>query len=358
MRLSRLAFFDGSEIPATHPQADAEGRQKGAPPEAALLLKFGANSYTKGGERGSFEFCAADADNVIADFATRGRDLVIDYEHQTLSGAKAPAAGWISSLEKSAEGLVARVRYWTDEARSLLSNGEYRYLSPVLHFSRSGRSVSAIHSVALTNHPALHEAPALVADDAAEAGSHEGLAERNNTAKNSKGVLMDELLKTLGLLALADAPEQEKADAVAEEVGGLLKLKTELGGFLKLHDCPSLDEMSRRIGEMVPASEKLELETALRQRDAGSAVAKAFSDGKLAESSRAWATAFAERDLEAFNDWAAAAPRIVPDNNVDAASRKPLPFQAADEAELKILRALGISEEKIAEVLKAQQPAL
>ena len=340
MRLSRLAFFDGSQIPGQ----DAPDR---VPPQAVTLLAFGRNAFTKRGERGDFEFTEDDADNIIADFATRGRDLVIDYEHQTLSGSKAPAAGWISSLEKSAAGLVARIKYWTEEAKGLLSNGEYRYFSPVLHFSRSGRSVSAIHSVALTNHPALHQVPALVADDAAEAASPEGLASCTLNDENKEEVQMDELLKSLGLLALADASGQEKADAIVCEVDALLKLKSQLGSFLKLNDCASLEELASRFHDMVPAAEKETLEAALRKRDAETAVSKAFSDGKLAEKSRAWAVAFAERDIAAFNDWAEAAPRIVPDNDVDVAPRGRSASELADSAELKVYRTLGLSDEQI-----------
>ena len=340
MRLSRLAFFDGSQIPGQ----DAPDR---VPPQTVTLLKFGCNAFTKGGERGDFEFAADDADNIIADFATRGRDLVIDYEHQTLSGSKAPAAGWISSLEKTGEGLVASIKYWTEEAQKLLSSGEYRYFSPVLHFSRSGRSVSAIHSVALTNHPALHQVPALVADDAADAGLSEGLASRTLNDKHKEDVQMDELLKTLGLLALADANGQEKAEAIASEVDSLLKLKGELGSFLKLHDCASLEELESSFHDMVPASEKERLESAIRKRDAETAVAKAFTDGKLAEKSRAWAIAFAERDITAFNDWAEAAPRVVPDNEVDVALRGISATEIADAAELKVYRTLGLSDDQI-----------
>jgi len=33
-------------------------------------------------------------DNIIVNFIRRGNDMVIDYEHQTLDGTEAPAAGW------------------------------------------------------------------------------------------------------------------------------------------------------------------------------------------------------------------------------------------------------------------------
>ena len=130
MKLSRLAFFDG-----TSPVADTNLRTL---PESMLLIRYGKTAFTKGGIRGEFDFREEDADGVIREFASRGRDLVIDFEHQSLSGGKAPAAGWIGELYKNAEGLCAKVKYWTREAEKFLLNGEYRYFSPTLFFSRSG----------------------------------------------------------------------------------------------------------------------------------------------------------------------------------------------------------------------------
>ncbi|MBQ9336716.1 MAG: hypothetical protein IJS14_05400, partial [Lentisphaeria bacterium] len=135
------------------------------PPEMFLLLKFGGNVYTKDGKEGGFDFDDASADALIAEFNSRSRDLVIDFEHSTLTGGEAPAAGWIDRLEKSSEGLCAHVKYWTDKAKEYLAKGEYRYFSPTLLFGRGGKTPGALHSVALTNHPALHGVDALVAND-------------------------------------------------------------------------------------------------------------------------------------------------------------------------------------------------
>lgn len=82
------------------------------PPSEFLLIRYGDNEYTKGEEQGKFAFSEADADEILADFAKRGKDGIIDYEHQTLKGTEAPAAGWIKSLVKTAAGLAAKVD-WT-----------------------------------------------------------------------------------------------------------------------------------------------------------------------------------------------------------------------------------------------------
>lgn len=102
---------------------------------------------------------AAIAEKVIAQFTQRGIDLPVDYEHQTIkaadNGRPAPAAGWITGLEyQSGVGLVALVR-WTDAAAAHLTAGEYRYLSPVFFFDPDSGAVQSLHSLALTNTPAL-----------------------------------------------------------------------------------------------------------------------------------------------------------------------------------------------------------
>ncbi|MDL2275846.1 phage protease, partial [Desulfosarcina sp. OttesenSCG-928-G10] len=45
------------------------------------------------------------AASVIRNFEHMGRDLVIDYEHQTLKDMEAPAAGWIKAFEWRPDGL-------------------------------------------------------------------------------------------------------------------------------------------------------------------------------------------------------------------------------------------------------------
>ena len=120
-------------------------------PEEILLIPAGRVDYTKDGKVGSFLLSPECGEQIITEFKERGKDLVIDYEHQSLSGGKAPAAGWIHRLELRDGGLYGLVKYWSDEARSYLEKGEYRYYSPTILFE-DGKPVS-LHSVALTNHP-------------------------------------------------------------------------------------------------------------------------------------------------------------------------------------------------------------
>lgn len=85
----------------------------------------------------------------------RAVDIVIDYEHQTLRDVQAPAGGWIKELVLKSDGIFARVE-WTKKARDYLQDREYRYLSPVVMVRKKDRKASQIHSVALTNTPAIN----------------------------------------------------------------------------------------------------------------------------------------------------------------------------------------------------------
>lgn len=338
LALAPLELSDGASSPPE------------VPPAEFLLVRYGDNDFTKGEEQGRFAFDEEAADEVIADFAKRGKDVVVDYEHQTLSGNEAPAAGWIKALAKTAAGLVAKVD-WTARAAERLKGREYRYHSPVLHI-HGGRPYR-LHSVALTNHPALHGYPALVADD--------------DKLKTPEATPMNEHLKKIATLlgvtvvALADGKEDEKgtAEAVAAKLTELQTAQTAaqaekaaVADLLKLHDCPTVEALGVKIAGMVPAVEKAELEKRLAKIEAEKAVAKAFTDGKLIEAQREWATKLAEKDLAAFTDFAAKAPKIVP-GLVDPALLGN-PSKSTDgsaksftDAELKVFKALNLSDEQI-----------
>lgn len=85
----------------------------------------------------------------------RAVDIVIDYEHQTLKDVQAPAGGWIKELVLKNHGIFAKVE-WTKKAKDYLKNKEYRYLSPVVLVREKDHKALRIHSVALTNTPAIN----------------------------------------------------------------------------------------------------------------------------------------------------------------------------------------------------------
>ena len=103
---------------------------------------------------------------LIARLRHRGRDLLIDYEHQTLhaaqNGQEAPAAGWLapSALAfDAAAGLRAASIKWCVAAEARIEADEYRYLSPVIGYDPGTGAVVDIYHIALTNSPAVEMEP-------------------------------------------------------------------------------------------------------------------------------------------------------------------------------------------------------
>lgn len=111
--------------------------------------------------------------SIIADFERRANDMVIDYEHQTLTGDQAPAAGWVKRfINRGKDGLWVAVE-WTQQAKKYLEEREYRYFSPVFWVADKGRKILKVENVALTNYPGINNLKPIMArmslDEAREA---------------------------------------------------------------------------------------------------------------------------------------------------------------------------------------------
>jgi phage I-like protein len=108
---------------------------------------------------------------IVAEFKRRGVDIVIDYDHQSLtaqeSGNPALASGWITGLRADKDGVWGTGVRWTEKAAAMIRAGEYRYFSPVCYFDQSTGRVMALESVALTNTPRTNNQSPLTARAAA-----------------------------------------------------------------------------------------------------------------------------------------------------------------------------------------------
>lgn len=249
---------------------------------------------------GSFLVDEEAAQAAIAAFREHGTDLPIDYEHQTLGGAfsspdgLAPAAGWIKSLRlvtpQSAApdgiepGLWADVS-WTGDARARLAARQYRYLSPVALVRRLDRRLVALHSVALTNKPAIVGArPVVARADAPIDPTGDGCIE-----------------------PALDAPSAAPGGAF----DGALQGADELA-LITLREALALEPTAAPGTVLLAALVRLRsLENAERERLAEERVARAAEDGKLTSAQRDWALALARRDPAEFDRWADAAPCVV-----------------------------------------------
>jgi phage I-like protein len=124
----------------------------GGVPEWIRILPAGKVKLTD--DRPPFLVDSRAMTDIVGAFEVRGNDLVIDYEHQTMDGVQAPAAGWIKNLDPRDDGLWAKVE-WTDKALGYISSREYRYFSPVVTIDPETRRVKELLHAALTNFPAI-----------------------------------------------------------------------------------------------------------------------------------------------------------------------------------------------------------
>ncbi|MBN1830284.1 MAG: hypothetical protein JW884_14220 [Deltaproteobacteria bacterium] len=233
--------------------------------------------------------------SIISHFERRGNDMVIDYEHQTLSGVQAPAAGWIKKLvDKGRDGLWAVVE-WTDRAKEYLKNREYRYFSPVMWIREGDNVVVQIENVALTNYPRINNLEPIMAKlelesscqgqkeevvmlkkiremlglsvDAADDKVHEAVAlvmlknadleTKLAEAKAVKVVACKEVMEALG------ADEKATADDLVKAINGMKALETpaqklaakvqELEGKLAARECEDLVQEALKTGRTSPA---------------------------------------------------------------------------------------------------------
>ncbi len=301
-------------------------------PEWIRVLPRGRVELADG--RPPFEVDEESLTAVVAAFEARGVDLVVDYEHQSLTGERAPAAGWIKELTAKDDGLWARVE-WTPQAQEYLRNREYRYFSPVLQLDPDRRKPVALLQVALTNVPAMKGLEPLVARHGWESARAELAARLELGAEANEAELWLTARQVWGeILALAGlGPEATVTELKAEMEG----LRAARGRVATLEaEVAALKEQVRE------AAVAWEVEEALRA-------------GKITPAQETWALEYCRRDLEGFRAFVAAAPKVVPLGEKFTLSRGEKPRTARlQPEELAVCRALNISPE---EFLKAQEAA-
>lgn len=257
---------DGSNIVRENVQGGEEHGNSDSPiPMHVLILKMGRNQFTKDGEQGEFDVTDEDIENIIKEFLCRQRDLAFDYEHGTLDNeaqrkGDSPASGWVKSLVKGEDGnLYADVKSWTPKAQERLKNKEYRYMSPVLLFDRKTKRPKAVHSIALTNHPSLHNYPALIA--ANDTTKNEGIFTMNDKIKEHKETISTikdgiQEFRKMFVQAMSDYSETIKGNKEAEadmikfsdSVIGTIMFNEDIGS--KIQQITSSKEAPEAISEL------------------------------------------------------------------------------------------------------------
>ncbi|MBN2060709.1 MAG: hypothetical protein JW882_09875 [Deltaproteobacteria bacterium] len=324
----------------------------GNAPDWFLLFKEGWNELNN---EGKFLVDKKAYEAVAGYFAKRGNDLVIDYEHSTIEGEKAPAAGWITELRYvDGRGIEAKVT-WVEEAADYVSKGEYRYFSPVFLVRKSDNRVIGVHSVALTNAPKINHLTPILAKLGAD-------------FEKKEGTDMDFLKKLIAKLGLkAEATEDQVIEAietitaknkdlekqVAEKPKEVQVIAKEVIEALELKGDDSVSTVVASIHALkqggkgtVSREEFDKIQKDLRKRDADEIVAKAMASGKITPDQKEWATEYAERDLEGFKTFVAKAPVVVPVQDLPGKETKAEDI-VTDESVLNVAKMFGNTAEDI-----------
>jgi phage I-like protein len=329
-------------------------------PSEVQVIPYGRHET----EKGVFVLDGESMSKVVEEFNSRRNDMVIDYEHQTLSGAEAPAAGWIKGLiNKGSDGIWASVE-WTPRALRYLRGREYRYLSPVFVKRALDNMVVRLVNTALTNQPAI-DGMVPVVNKEKDSGSQGAEGSSNSlelsnprvfeSLKKRKEVAMKKLFEALGLRE--DIGEEQTLKAVEAMKLENEALKARSAAAAKVVEALGLDkgatpsEVLGTIEAMKQGSAQAEalgrkaaeLEARLREGEAGELVAQAMKEGKITPSQKDWAREYAERDPGGFRTFVARSPVVVPTGEVAGMGVRQA--VGADGLQLSVNKALGIDNE-------------
>lgn len=319
-------------------------------PEVIRVLPKGHVSSTKG----DFEVDDRDIAGIIRQFKARRLDLVIDYEHQTLSDVQAPAAGWIKDLYPGEDALMARVE-WTKKGREYIANKEYRYLSPVVLVKKADQHAAVFHSAALTNTPAITGMFAIINSDALSIEEEEEprmeLSALIELLGLEEGTAEEDVLKRIKELTQQAAEEgqggQEGKEGPAKEGTQLVANKTVLD-LLGLPATARTEDVTARIMAFKAGNPALrqrveELEKQAASQKAQELVGLAMKDGKLSPAQKEWAVAYALSDPKGFAKFVEKAPVVVPMGKTAFAADE----RKQTEVDWKILKNQGVTEEDL-----------
>ena len=123
------------------------------------------------------------------------------------------------------------------------------------------------------------------------------------------------LASALGVaVQFSDGKEDEAATVakITEKIEAMKAANEKADAFLQGQNAKTFDDINGKIAGMVPAGELEAAKAELAKFKSAEAVAKAFADGKLVEAQRKWAEEYAASNPQAFADFVASAPVVVP----------------------------------------------
>lgn len=319
-------------------------------------------------QKGDFTVDDESVELIRKQFKDRKLDLVIDYEHQTLADVQAPAGGWIKDIYKGDDALIAKVE-WTPKATEYLKNKEYRYLSPVVMVRKRDQKATALHSVALTNTPAIDGmfpvVNSLTIEDYSEGGTTMDLKEIAKALGLPETATEEEVKKAVEEAGKAaqkikemegkgEGSAGEGADASAEVVANSTILKLlELDENAKTEDVAASIMALKTGGDKATAATVLALKEKIERKEAEEAVQLALKEGKITAAQTDWAREYALKDADGFKKFMDKAVAVVPQGKM-ALKDAPADNTKTDDVDMAILKNCGISKEDMEKYYKKE----
>jgi phage I-like protein len=245
--------------------------------------------------------------------------ISIDYEHQTIlaatNGQPAPSAGYMTAFEwRKGAGLFAQVQ-WTERGRAYILAGEYRYISPVILFSKATGKITGLHNAALVSTPALLGMEAVEAALASATFTNDP----TSTAQESD-MDLSTLIALLGLAAGATVADVTTAiQSLVARPALPTALAAQLGLQADADEAAALSALTRLRNTPDPATlqqmtalqaQVAELRSAAAERVVAELVDGAIAAHKLAPAQREWAVNLGKADLAQLNAFINTAPAI------------------------------------------------
>jgi Mu-like prophage I protein len=306
-------------------------------------------------------FTKESAELVMAHFRSLGHKVVIDYEHQTLMGGEAPAAGWINELQWRGPGekggLWAKVE-WTEKAAKFIEDGEYRYHSPVFLARPSDQVVTLLYNLALTNQPKMMDVAALAA-------KHIHLNQGDEDMKFSEKVAAvlklgadateDDVLKALKALAASAEAKDTELKELKDSLGDDAVMPVVLKG-LGLDSTATGDDVDKAI-KALKASDTTatelgktvaDLQTKIAQMQGDDMVQKALKNGQLSPDEAAkWGNDLAADNPEQFKTIVLSRKpgSVVPLKDLGVKKDNPSDVKVAGDVQMSVNKMMGVSQE-------------
>lgn len=236
------------------------------------ILPLGNVTTTKG----DFVVDDTSVDLIIRTFKKRGLDIVIDYEHQSVSDDMAIASGWIKELLVEDDCLVGLAE-WTEQAKEQIKNKQYKYLSPTV-LLKNNRAVR-LHSVALTNTPAIDNMYPLFLSDKANGDNKMDIKKILEFLELDESATTEDVLNKIAELKNNNKEDEDDDTELSANKDKLevLALKQELKQLkeeTELKDINFILDTALEEGKMIPAQRESFKRLALADREAFDTVMK------------------------------------------------------------------------------------